>query len=74
MRVDQLVSVVSGYSLNYFHWMTELLPGLIRLRPLILADPNVREPTSASNISGKLKAPRPLNAKAQTVLLPRCGC
>lgn len=43
VRVEQLVSVVSGYSLNYFHWMTELLPGLIRLHPLILADPNVRQ-------------------------------
>ena len=42
IHVEQLVSVVSGYALNYFHWMTELLPGLIRLRPLILADANVR--------------------------------
>ena len=32
--MDQLVSVVSGYSLNYFHWMTDVLPR-IRLAGLL---------------------------------------
>lgn len=42
VRVGQLVSALGGYSLNYFHWMTEILPGLIRLLPLVLDDSSVR--------------------------------
>ena len=48
MRVGRLVSVIGGYALNYFHWVTEILPGLIRLRPLITADSSVRVLTHAS--------------------------
>lgn len=53
--MEQLVNAICGYSLNYFHWMTELLPGLIRLRPLILADPNVRHANSHNQNLTKLK-------------------
>ena len=48
VRVGRLVSVIGGYALNYFHWVTEILPGLIRLRPLITADSSVRVLTHAS--------------------------
>lgn len=47
VHVNRLVSATAGYSLNYFHWMTEILPGLLRLLPLIRQDSSVRVLTHA---------------------------
>ena len=42
VEVERLVSLVGGYSLNYYHWLTELLPGLLRLLPTLQKDPALR--------------------------------
>ena len=41
------MSLVGGYSLNYYHWLTELLPGLLRLLPALREDPALRVLTHA---------------------------
>ena len=43
------MSLVGGYSLNYFHWLTELLPGVLRLLPTLREDPALR--VSCHNIA-----------------------
>eukprot|EP01052_Picozoa_sp_SAG31_P012081 SAG31_NODE_697_length_12745_cov_67.888502_10_plen_439_part_00 len=40
--VRKLISLVGGYSLNYYHFITELIPGLLRLKPLVIADRHAR--------------------------------
>jgi hypothetical protein len=37
VRVEgSLISLIGGYSLNYYHFLTEMLPGMLRLRPMVL--------------------------------------
>ena len=42
VRFSRILNLVRGYSLNYFHWATEQLPALIRVRELVVEDPDAR--------------------------------